>query len=141
MVMKYAYEHEVLKDVLLDIVGTPISPELIPPKDDKISQVTEDVIGPYFFHDFIIYNYLRYGYSVKKLYFLACNAFMDRLSKEEIKKYLGIFFRRYFRNQFKRNCLPDGVKIGSVSVSPRGDLRLPSDLSIDMYLKEIEELE
>jgi NAD+ synthase (glutamine-hydrolysing) len=123
--------------VLNDIVNTPVSPELIPGGNDKIIQKTEDIIGPYFFHDFILYHYLKYGYSPNKLFYLASIVFKDDLSKDDIKKWLSVFFRRFFNNQFKRSCLPEGAKIGTVSISPRSDLRMPSDADVMMFLDEI----
>ena len=132
----YSMMNENIRDVLLDIVGTPISPELIPGKDDKISQKTEDIIGPYFLHDFIIYHFLRYSYSPKKLYKILCETFKDDLSEEEILKWLKLFYRRFFQNQFKRTASPDGIKISTVSVSKK-DLSLPSDISSQMFLDEL----
>jgi NAD+ synthase (glutamine-hydrolysing) len=126
--------------VLNDIIDTPISPELIAEGDNKISQKTEDIIGPYYFHDFILYHYLRYGYSIKKLFYLASIVFKDDLTKEEIKKWLKTFYRRFFQQQFKRSCLPEGAKIGTVSVSPRVDLKMPSDADVKMFLDEIDSL-
>lgn len=134
------HEDEPIKSILNDILNTPISPELLPPDDDgNISQITEKAVGPYVLHDFFLYHFLRYGASVKKIYFLACQTF-DEYSKDEIKRVLKIFIRRFFQQQFKRNCLCDGIKVGSIAVSPRGDLRLSSDVSASMYLKELENL-
>ena len=127
--------------VLNDIVNTPVSPELIPGSDDKIVQKTEDIIGPYFFHDFILYHYLKYGYSPNKLFYLASIVFKDALSRDEIKKWLSVFFRRFFNNQFKRSCLPEGAKVGTVSISPRSDLRMPSDADVMMFLNEINKIQ
>ena len=129
------------KTILDDILKTPISPELLPPdKDGNIVQKTENSIGSYILHDFFLYHFLRHGLSPKKLYYIAVKTF-DEYKKEEILKCLKIFITRFFTQQFKRNCLPDGIKVGSISLSPRGDLRLPSDLNYQIYLKEIEELE
>ena len=123
------------------ILNTPISPELLPPdKDGNIVQKTENSIGSYILHDFFLYHFLRHGLAPKKLYYIAVKTF-NEYKKEEILKCLKIFITRFFSQQFKRNCLPDGVKVGSISLSPRGDLRLPSDLNYQSYLKEIEELE
>ena len=128
-------------DVLKDILDTPISPELLPPdKDGNITQKTEDSVGPYELHDFFIYYSLRYGYGPAKIYYLAKKAFKDDYSDEEIKKWLTMYFKRLFSQQFKRSCMPDGVKVGSVSMSPRGDLRMPSDASNALWMKEIENL-
>ena len=136
----YALKHPEVKEVIESVLDTPISPELIPTKNNEIVQKTEDILGPYEFHDFVLFHYLRYRYTPKKIYLLASIAFKDIYSKEDMKKWLGVFFKKFFQNQFKRNCLPDGPKVGSVAISPRGDLRLPSDASVALYLKEIEEL-
>ena len=136
----YAELYPNASSVLIDIVNTPISPELINDNDSKISQRTEDIIGPYFFHDFLLYHYLKYGYSIPKLNYLANIVFKNDLTKEEIKKWLKVFFRRFYQNQFKRSCLPDGAKIGTVSVSPRTDLKMPSDANVEMILNEIDAL-
>ena len=129
------------KKVLYDILSTPISPELLP-ADEKgnIKQITEDKIGPYILHDFYLYHFLRYGASPKKIYMLAINTFSSEYSKEEILKWLKVFLKRFFTQQFKRSCMPDGVKVGSISLSPRGDLRMPSDASYDIWIKELEEI-
>lgn len=127
---------------LLDIADTPISPELIPADENgNISQKTEDLVGPYELHDFFLYHFLRYGSSPSKIYFLAQQAFGDNYNKETIKKWLHTFFRRFFQQQFKRSCLPDGPKVGSISLSPRGDWRMPSDAMATMWLQEIDNLE
>lgn len=128
-------------DVLKDILDTPISPELLPPDENgNIVQKTEDKVGPYELHDFFIYNSLRYGFRPSKVYYLAKKAFKDDYSEEEIKKWITLYYRRFFNQQFKRSCMPDGVKVGSVSLSPRGDLRMPSDASANIWMKELEEL-
>ena len=128
-------------EVLKDILDTPISPELLPPDENgNISQKTEDKVGPYELHDFFIYYSLRFGYSPTKIFFLAKKAFKDVYSEEEIKKWMTMYFRRFFNQQFKRSCMPDGVKVGSVAMSPRGDLRMPSDASAKLWLNEIENL-
>ena len=117
-------------DVLLDIIDTPISPELLPPdKAGEIAQVTEDIVGPYALHDFFLYYIVRYGFEPKKILFLAEKAFQGEYSKEIIVKWLKTFYRRFFTQQFKRDCLPDGVKIGSIGLSPRTDWHMPSDAS------------
>jgi NAD+ synthase (glutamine-hydrolysing) len=133
---------EMATDTLLDIVDTPISPELIP-ADEKgnIKQKTEDLVGPYELHDFFIYYFLRYGFSPAKIYVLAQKAFAKDYDDATIKKWLTTFCRRFFTQQFKRSCLPDGPKVGSVSLSPRGDWRMPSDASYALWLKECENLE
>ena len=129
-----------LREVLKDILDTPVSPELLPPKDGEISQRTEDIVGPYELHDFFLYYILRFGYEPSKVYHLAKIAFMNRYEEEEILKWLKVFYRRFFSQQFKRSCLPDGPKVGSVSVSPRGDLRMPSDASAAIWIKELDRL-
>ena len=127
------------KEVLQDILNTPISPELLPPDETgNILQKTESSIGPYVLHDFFLYHFLRYGASPKKIYILAKHTFKDNYSDEEIKKWLKVFIKRFFTQQFKRNCIPDGVKVGSISLSPRGDLRMPSDADMEIWLKEID---
>ena len=129
-----------LTKILDDILDTPVSPELIPPKDGKISQKTEELVGPYELHDFFLYYVLRRGYEPAKLYRIACQAFVDDYSKEEILKWLKKFYWRFFSQQFKRSCLPDGPKVGSVAVSPRGDLRMPSDACVRIWMDELEKL-
>ena len=133
-------EDERLKAVLLDILDTPVSPELLPPKDGKIAQKTEDLVGPYELHDFFLYYILRFGFRPAKIYRLALNAFAGVYEKEVILKWLKTFYRRFFSQQFKRSCLPDGPKVGTVAVSPRGDLRMPSDASAAIWLADLEEL-
>ncbi len=129
------------KDVLLDILDTPISPELLPPDETgKISQQTEDLVGPYALHDFFLYYALRYAYTPAKIYALACRAFRDDFDGETIKKWLKVFYRRFFTQQFKRSCMPDGVKVGTISLSPRGDLRMPSDATGRIWLNEVEKI-
>ena len=127
-----------LADVLLDVLDTPVSPELLPPQDGRISQKTEDLVGPYELHDFYLYYILRYGYAPSKIYRLAIQAFKSQYDRETILKWLNVFYRRFFSQQFKRSCLPDGPKVGSVAVSPRGDLRMPSDASGRLWLEELE---
>lgn len=129
------------KATLLDIVDTPISPELIPADENgEIKQKTEDLVGPYELHDFFLYYFLRFGFRPSKIFYLANIAFKDMYDEKTIKKWLSTFFRRFFNQQFKRSCLPDGPKVGSISISPRGDWRMPSDASSAMWLKEIEAL-
>lgn len=129
------------KEVLQDILDTPISPELLPPDEaGNILQKTESSIGPYVLHDFYLYHFLRYGATPKKIYTLAKHTFKNSFSKEEIKKWLKVFIRRFFTQQFKRNCIPDGVKVGSISLSPRGDLRMPSDANYEAWIKELEDI-
>ncbi len=129
------------RDVLKDILATPISPELLPPdKDGNIQQKTEDAVGPYELHDFFLYHMLRHGFSPAKIFFLAKKAFRQDYTEEEIRRWITMFYRRFFNQQFKRSCMPDGVKVGSISLSPRGDLRMPSDASGRLWLSEIERL-
>ena len=131
-----------ISNTLLDVLDTPISPELTPAaKDGTILQVTEDIVGPYELHDFFLYHMLRYGYSPAKLYMLARKAFQGAYDNTTIKKWLRTFLRRFFAQQFKRSCLPDGPKVGSVSLSPRGDWRMPSDASSRLWLKQCDELD
>ena len=128
------------KDVIYDILDTKISPELLPPdENDNIKQVTEDNVGPYELHDFFIYYFLRFGFSPSKIFYLASNSFKDIYDLEIIKKWLKVFIKRFFSQQFKRSCLPDGPKVGSISVSPRGDLRMPSDAMASDWLNDIKE--
>ena len=129
-----------LADVLKRIIDTPISPELIPPTEGKIHQKTEEIIGPYELHDFFIYHFLRYGASPAKIFNLAKLAYFEKYSEQEIQKWLRMFFERFFSQQFKRTTLPPGPKIGSVSLSPRGDWRMPDEASVEIYLKEIDQL-
>ena len=133
-------EDEKLKEVLLDVLDTPVSPELLPPKDGKIAQKTEDLVGPYELHDFYLYYILRYGCTPKKIFRLAKLAFADEYDEGTILKWLETFYRRFFSQQFKRSCLPDGPKVGSVALSPRGDLRMPSDTCAAIWMAEVEEL-
>lgn len=128
------------KDVLLDILDTPISPELLPPKGDGIAQRTEELVGPYILHDFFIYHIIKNGFSPSKVYRLACLTFKDDYDGETVKRWLAVFIKRFFANQFKRSCLPDGIKVGSVSFSPRGDWQMPCDASPAVWLKELEEI-
>ncbi|MBQ8712439.1 MAG: NAD(+) synthase, partial [Prevotella sp.] len=126
-------------EVLLDIVDTPISPELIPADaQGRIKQKTEDLVGPYELHDFFLYYFLRFGFRPSKIFVMAQKAFKDVYDDEVIKRWLQTFCRRFFSQQFKRSCLPDGPKVGSVSLSPRGDWRMPSDASSVLWLKDLE---
>lgn len=134
-------QDEKLSQVLFDVLDTPVSPELLPPEDGKIAQKTEDIVGPYELHDFYLYYILRFGYTPKKVYDLAQKAFEGIYSKETILKWLKTFYHRFFTQQFKRSCLPDGPKVGSVAVSPRGDLRMPSDACVRIWMEELERIE
>ena len=133
-------QDEKLSKILLDVLDTPVSPELLPPTEGEISQRTEDLVGPYELHDFFLYYMLRWGFSPEKVFRLAVSAFSDDYDIETIYQWLVTFYKRFFAQQFKRSCLPDGPKVGSVAVSPRGDLRMPSDACGDIWLEELEEL-
>jgi len=124
--------------VLLDVMDTPVSPELLPHDNDRISQVTEDLVGPYALHDFFLYYFMRYGFTPAKLLAMAVIAFDGIYGSDTIKKWLKIFISRFFSQQFKRSCLPDGPKVGSVTLSPRADWRMPSDASSRAWLEELE---
>ena len=146
--VKYLVRREAMREAnapvaaaLRDIIDTPISPELIP-ADDKgeITQKTEDLVGPYILHDFFLYYTLRYGFSPKRVFKLALHAFSGEFDRATIKHWLSTCYRRFFNQQFKRSCLPDGPKVGSVCLSPRGDWRMPSDASSAMWLAEVEQL-
>ena len=138
-----AYEAEIsdgeLKTVLLDVLDTPVSPELLPPdKNGEIAQKTEDVVGPYELHDFFLYYFVRFGFTPSKIYYLAKRSFAGKYNNDTIKKWLVTFLKRFFSQQFKRSCLPDGPKVGSVTLSPRSDWRMPSDASVRIWLDELE---
>ena len=129
------------KDVLMDVLDTPISPELLPPDaEGKISQQTEDLVGPYALHDFFLYHILRYGFTPTKIYTMACRAFKDDFEPAVVKKWLRTFYWRFFTQQFKRNCMPDGAKAGPLGLGPRGDWKMPSDASGRIWIAEIEKL-
>ena len=134
-------EDQELKEVLLDVLDTPVSPELLPPKDGEIAQKTEDLVGPYELHDFYLYYVLRFGFEPSKIYRLAKLAFEGTYDNETIMKWLKTFYRRFFAQQFKRSCLPDGPKIGTVALSPRGDWRMPSDACAAVWMQDLEALE
>ncbi|SHO80895.1 NAD synthetase / Glutamine amidotransferase chain of NAD synthetase [hydrothermal vent metagenome] len=129
-----------IKDILIDILDTPISPELLPLKDGKSEQNTEDIIGPYILHDFFLYHFIKYGSKPSKILFLASYAFSN-YSKDEIKKWLIIFLKRFFTQQFKRNAMPDGVKVGTISLSPRADWRMPSETIVDSWIEELDNID
>jgi NAD+ synthase (glutamine-hydrolysing) len=133
-------EDQELKDVLYDVLDTPVSPELLPPKDGEIAQKTEDLVGPYELHDFYLYYVLRFGYEPEKIYRLAKIAFDGEYDNETMKKWLRTFYWRFFSQQFKRSCLPDGPKVGTVALSPRGDFRMPSDACATVWLNDVEKL-
>ena len=131
-------EDEELKAVLYDVLDTPVSPELLPPKDGKIAQKTEDLVGPYELHDFFLYYLLRFGYEPAKIYRVAQYAFAGEYDDDTIYKWLTTFCKRFFAQQFKRSCLPDGPKVGTVALSPRGDWRMPSDACVSSWLADLE---
>ena len=138
----YEAQHSegVLKTVLLDVLDTPVSPELLPPdKNGEIAQKTEDVVGPYELHDFFLYYLVRFGFEPNKIYYLAKKSFAGKYDNATIKKWLTTFVRRFFTQQFKRSCLPDGPKVGSVTLSPRSDWRMPSDACVNLWLENLEE--
>ena len=142
-IVKYYADKSVdkaLKKSLYDVLDTPVSPELLPPKDGDISQVTEDIVGPYELHDFFLSCVLRWAYEPLKVYRFAKYAFNSKYDNQTILKWLKMFYRRFFAQQFKRSCLPDGPKVGSVSVSPRGDLRMPSDACSEIWLNQLENI-
>ena len=128
-------------DVLRSVIDTPISPELLPPDaTGKIAQITEDLVGPYALHDFFLYHMIRYATPPRKLYALARLAFADDFDAATVKKWLITFYRRFFTQQFKRNCQPDGIKVGTVALSPRGDWRMPTDADFRLWVEEAEQL-
>ena len=127
-----------LSSVLKDIVDTPVSPELLPPDENgQISQKTEDLVGPYDLHDFYLYYFLRWGFKPSKIYRLACIAFDGQFTPDVIYKWEETFIRRFFNQQFKRSCLPDGPEVGTVTLSPRGDWRMPSDAVSKLWLDDL----
>ncbi len=132
-----AESNEKIRDILKDIINTPVSPELLPEKNDKISQKTEEIIGPYELHDFFLFHMIKYGAEPKKILFLAKHAFKN-YDEKTILKWLKVFIKRFFINQFKRSCSPDGPKVGSISLSPRGDWKMPSDASMRIWMEELE---
>ena len=141
--VQYEADHgkDFLATVLRDVLDTPVSPELLPPEEDgTIAQKTEDLVGPYLLHDFFLYYMLRYGFSPTKIFRMASLAFAETYTPAFILKWLRTFYRRFFMQQFKRSCLPDGPKVGSVTLSPRGDWRMPSDACAALWLKELDAL-
>ena len=134
------HQGERLEALLRDILDTPVSPELLPATNNEITQKTEDIVGPYELHDFFLYHVVRFGYEPRKLLRIAQIAFKDQYDQETILKWLKTFYRRFITQQFKRSCIPDGPKVGSVALSPRGDLRMPSDASYRLWLDELESL-
>ncbi len=135
-VIEYYKSNSKIANIIDDILNTPISPELLPHQDNKITQKTEDIIGSYELHDFFLYHFIKYGAKPSKILFLATLAFKE-YNRETIKKWLKVFLKRFFTQQFKRSCMPDGVKVGTVSLSPRADWRMPSDANMDIWLDEL----
>ena len=134
-------EDQELKEVLYDVLDTPVSPELLPPKDGEIAQKTEDLVGPYELHDYFLYYLLRFGFEPGKIYRMALKSFEGVYDVKTVHTWLRTFYRRFFAQQFKRSCLPDGPKVGSVTLSPRGDWRMPSDASSRLWLAQIDALD
>ncbi len=143
--IRYVIEHfkedEHLHDIIDDILATPISPELLPHDNERIVQQTEEIVGPYELHDFFLYHFIKYGAKPSKILFLASRAFDGKYDRQTIKKWLAFFIRRFFTQQFKRSCMPDGPKVGSISLSPRADWRMPSDADMSAWLKELEDVD
>ncbi|MDR1392259.1 MAG: NAD(+) synthase [Clostridiales bacterium] len=140
LVMHISKEKQNISDVLSDICKTPISPELLPPESEKITQNTEEIIGPYELHDFFLYHILRWGRTPSEIFYLATHSFKDVYSEELVLKWLRVFYKRFFANQFKRNAMPDGPKIGTIALSPRGDFRMPSDAACNIWIEELENI-
>jgi NAD+ synthase (glutamine-hydrolysing) len=134
-------DNETLGATLADILATPVSPELLPSEDGQISQKTENIVGPYNLHDFFLYYLMRFGFTPRKIFRLAEYAFGDEYGREFILSWLKVFYKRFFAQQFKRSCIPDGPKVGTVALSPRGDWRMPSDACVRVWLKELDELD
>ena len=136
-----AQGEEDLSEVLFDILDTPVSPELLPPEQGQISQKTEDLVGPYELHDFFLYYVMRCGFAPDKVYRLACYAFRGAYDEKTIHKWLVTFYGRFFSQQYKRSCIPDGPKVGSVALSPRGDWRMPSDACVALWKEILNDIE
>jgi NAD+ synthase (glutamine-hydrolysing) len=130
-----------ISDVLRDILATPVSPELLPPDEGEIAQKTEEVVGPYELHDFFLYHMIKEGASPRKILFLAAHAFEGHYDEATIRRWLLVFLRRFFSQQFKRSCMPDGPKVGTIALSPRGDWRMPSDAVAKSWIETLEESE
>jgi len=137
-VIEYFKYDETIAEVIDDILNTPISPELLPHKEDEIVQETEEIVGPYELHDFFLYHFIKYGAKPAKIRFLASLAFNGKYDEETITKWLKVFLRRFFTQQFKRSCIPDGPKVGTISLSPRADWKMASDADVEIWLKELE---
>ena len=137
-VIEYFKSNQKIADIIDDILATPISPELLPHKEDEIVQETESIVGPYELHDFFLYHFIKYGAKPKKIRHFTLMAFGDTYSEEEVTQWLTLFFKRFFSQQFKRSCMPDGPKVGTISLSPRADWRMPSDADVNSWIKELE---
>ena len=139
-VIEYFKTNKKIAHIVDDILDTPISPELLPHKEDEIVQETESIVGPYELHDFFLYHFIKYGAKPSKILFLANHAFKDskKYDEESIKKWLQKFLWRFFTQQFKRSCIPDGPKVGSISLSPRADWKMPSDADVKIWLEKLE---
>jgi NAD+ synthase (glutamine-hydrolysing) len=137
-VIEYFKSNEAIAEIIDDILDTPISPELLPHTNDKITQETEEIVGPYELHDFFLYHFIKYGAKPSKILYLASIAFDTKYDEETIKKWLQLFLRRFFTQQFKRSCMPDGPKVGTISLSPRADWKMPSDADMQIWLEELE---
>jgi NAD+ synthase (glutamine-hydrolysing) len=142
--INWVADHEMentTKEILMDVLDTPVSPELLPPSESgEIQQKTEEVVGPYELHDFYLYQMMRYGFSPRKVLKLAEMAFGSMYTQEHLLQWLKKFYYRFFSQQFKRSCLPDGPKVGSICLSPRGDWRMPSDAVVKIWINELESL-
>jgi NAD+ synthase (glutamine-hydrolysing) len=137
-VIEYYKSNGQIADIIDDILDTPISPELLPHSDDRITQETEEIVGPYELHDFFLYHFIKYGAKPKKIRFLAMRAFHTKYDEETVTKWLKLFLRRFFTQQFKRSCMPDGPKVGTISLSPRADWKMASDADVEAWLKELQ---
>jgi NAD+ synthase (glutamine-hydrolysing) len=136
-VIEYYKSNASIAEIIDDILDTPISPELLPHESDEIVQETESIVGPYELHDFFLYHFIKYGANPKKIRFLTSIAFDTKYDEETITKWLNLFLRRFFTQQFKRSCMPDGPKVGTISLSPRADWKMASDADVKIWLEEL----
>ena len=139
-VIEYFKSEEKIAAIIDDILATPISPELLPHEGDEIVQHTESIVGPYELHDFFLYHFIKYGAKPEKILFLAKQAFDIKYDEETIKEWLKLFIKRFFTQQFKRSCIPDGPKVGTISLSPRADWRMPSDADFEAWIKALDNI-
>jgi NAD+ synthase (glutamine-hydrolysing) len=137
-VIEYYKSNQAISEIIEDILDTPISPELLPHNDDEIVQETESIVGPYELHDFFLYHFIKYGAKPSKIRFLAMKAFDTKYDEETVTQWLKIFLKRFFTQQFKRSCMPDGPKVGTISLSPRADWKMPSDAEVQVWLDALE---